>query len=187
MPIGSTQVPDPNGKAWFAPNLFKFTLAKDNTIYPTSTISEPYDVTIVWPAADYFGERDISCVESWFWTGQPPEPNLAWCWSPLFLEANWEKHDVIMLRTGIVMIEESATVPQAGTPAPRFNTPTEAENYAVTLNMPSSYHNCGDYYCPGGNYDEWAAMAGIPNNIEMNVFGVSKSDYHNKLVASMCF
>ena len=47
MPIGSTQVPDPNGNAWFAPNLFKFTLAKDNTIYPTSTISEPYDVKIL--------------------------------------------------------------------------------------------------------------------------------------------
>ena len=32
-----------------------------------------------------------------------------------------------------------------------------------------------------GDYDEWAAMAGIPNNEEMRVFGIKKSDYEHKL------
>ena len=175
LPSGVTAVPTELGNAYFAPNLFKFEISKENKIYPSSPIESPYDVTIMWPAADYYGERDIQCEEQWSWALTPPEPNLAWCWSPTWRDTEWKHGDVIISADKLIVIVAVATIQSAGTPSPKFLSVAQAEAYAVSLDMPAQSHPCGEHYhCPGGTYDEWAAAAGIPNNDDINVFGIKE-------------
>ena len=150
---GDTIVPDENGNAYFAPNLFKFTM-DNNFLKITDILDRPYDVQIVWPIADFYGLYDVQLENSIGWS--PTNINKTWI------------IDASLFFNGMIKINEIKTIPLVSLSPEKFMNEADAKNYSMTqYNLTNVHLNGDNTFSPGANREEWAK---VNENKKVNVF-----------------
>ncbi len=71
-------IADVGGGMYFAPNFFIFDI-DGNYIKNTKPLVSPFDIDILWPSANNYGYANLSCFETWQWTGTSSDTGLMWC------------------------------------------------------------------------------------------------------------
>lgn len=151
----TTQAVPGEGNAYYAPNLFRFVIS-ENKISSTEMLDRPYDLDIVWPAADYYGERDIQLFGK---TG----------WSPSHRHGPWTVGDTLLTNEGILTISGVKQMAITDIPAERFSNASEASSYALELGLSGS-HKSGDFFSPS-SYSKWRDYMG---NDKVSVFEIEQ-------------
>ena len=154
-------VPDKDGNAYFAPNLFKF-LIIGNNIHATEMLDRPYDVNVVWPLVNNYGEVNIQ-----LWK----QDNDVWGWVPNKPKHSWEKGQTFLTDKGLIEILSVKSIPFTDVPAERFANSESARQYSMNVyDINASYANSDGTFSLGEYETAWRKNIQVSS---VNVFKVN--------------
>ncbi len=160
---GITIIPDENGTAYFAPNLFKFNM-DGNYLKINDILDRPYDVKLVWPLADFYGIIDIQL-----------ENNFGW--SPKYLNKSWTIGASLFTLDGVIVIKNVKTVPLISIFPEKFDDRPLAEAYALNqYNVSDIHENVDNTFSPFSNLEAWKK---INKDKKVNIFYFENTNKHS--------